>query len=204
VKKPAATGRSRKHASAGKHGGTSKHHPTHHRKQAKSQAPAKAHTVAKHPTHSKPRALAPGEAVACCSAEAIAASLRLTGRAVSGADVLAIHSLAGGTEDAGVAVLAALEMAAEHGLAGVRPVSFETVPPCAPDVRWPGCPALCLRGLTAYPGGGAGGLILGVELPGPHAVTIAPDGCWVSWGEHWDPATWPGAVIEEAWVVTWP
>lgn len=44
-------------------------------------------------------------------------------------------------------------------------------------------------------------LILGVDLPGPHAVTVATDGCWVSWGEHYDPADFPDAVIEEAWAV---
>lgn len=45
-------------------------------------------------------------------------------------------------------------------------------------------------------------LILGVDLPGPHAVTVAPDGCWVSWGEHYHPASFHGAVIEEAWAVS--
>jgi len=45
-------------------------------------------------------------------------------------------------------------------------------------------------------------LILGVDLPGPHAVTVAPDGCWVSWGRHYDPADFPGAVVEEAWAVS--
>jgi len=43
-------------------------------------------------------------------------------------------------------------------------------------------------------------VIFGVDLPGAHAV--ADDGLgWWSWGERHDP--WPGAVIEEAWAVTW-
>lgn len=46
------------------------------------------------------------------------------------------------------------------------------------------------------------GLILGVDLPGPHAVLTVPGGWW-SWGEPYDPATWPDAVVEEAWAVTW-
>ena len=48
-------------------------------------------------------------------------------------------------------------------------------------------------------------LILGLDLPGsePHAVTAGPDGTWWSWGEPYSPADFPGAVIEEAWAVTW-
>jgi hypothetical protein len=45
------------------------------------------------------------------------------------------------------------------------------------------------------------GLILGVDLPGPHAVLATPDG-WHSWGELYDPAGFPDAVVEEAWAVT--
>ena len=47
------------------------------------------------------------------------------------------------------------------------------------------------------------GLILGVDLPGPHAVLTTPGGWW-SWGELYDPAQFPDAVIEEAWEITWP
>lgn len=46
-------------------------------------------------------------------------------------------------------------------------------------------------------------LILGLALPeGPHAVLATADGWW-SWGELYDPSGFPGAVIEEAWAVTW-
>jgi hypothetical protein len=45
-------------------------------------------------------------------------------------------------------------------------------------------------------------LILGIDLPGPHAVLAAADGWW-SWGELHCPCEWPDAVIEEAWALTW-
>lgn len=45
-------------------------------------------------------------------------------------------------------------------------------------------------------------LILGLDLPGAHAVLATADGWW-SWGELHDPAEWPGAVVEEAWAVAW-
>lgn len=47
------------------------------------------------------------------------------------------------------------------------------------------------------------GLILGLDLPGPHAVVTAPGGWWQSWCGLYDPADFPDAVIEEAWAVTW-
>lgn len=46
------------------------------------------------------------------------------------------------------------------------------------------------------------GLILGIDLPGPHAVLTVPGGWW-SWGDLYHPAVFPDAVIEEAWAVTW-
>lgn len=45
-------------------------------------------------------------------------------------------------------------------------------------------------------------LILGVDLPGPHAVLATADGWW-SWGELHCPCEFPDAVIEEAWAVSW-
>lgn len=128
----------------------------------------------------KPRQLALGAAVACCSVEALAASARLAGWPVGDDDVLALYRAVAADDEAGVSILAALTGAAEHGLAGVRPVSFGRTLALAP------------------------GVLLGVELPGAHTVTFAPDGCWLSWGEHYDPSDWPDAVIEEAWAVTWP
>lgn len=43
------------------------------------------------------------------------------------------------------------------------------------------------------------GLILHVDVPGPHAVLATPDGWW-SWGELYSP--WP-CRISEAWAVSW-
>lgn len=42
-------------------------------------------------------------------------------------------------------------------------------------------------------------LILGVELPGPHAIAVTPDGTWWSWGEPFNARDWPELIIEEAW-----
>jgi hypothetical protein len=41
-----------------------------------------------------------------------------------------------------------------------------------------------------------------MDLPGPHALLDDGSGWW-SWGELYDPACWPDAVIEEAWMLTW-
>ena len=46
-----------------------------------------------------------------------------------------------------------------------------------------------------------GDLILGVDLPGSHAVLATADGWW-SWGELYCPCEFPDAVIEEAWAVS--
>lgn len=125
------------------------------------------------------RGLAIAGDVACCAAEALAASLRLTGWPVSDVDVFALYQLTAGSPDAGAAILATLEAAAEHGLAGVQPVSFQPV-----DLDEPAA------------------VLLGVDLPGAHTVCV-DGGTWWSWGEQYDPAVWPAAVIEEAWEVTW-
>lgn len=126
------------------------------------------------------RQLALGEGVACCYAEAVAASLRLSGRPVRDSDVLALHRLAGGSDDAGGPIVAALEAAYEFGLAGVRPVSFGPV-----DLDDPAA------------------LILGLKLPASHAV-LDTGSEWITWGERWPAWAFPDAVTEEAWEVTWP
>jgi hypothetical protein len=209
MKQAAAKGSTAKHAGSHKHAGTSKHHPSKQPAGAK-KAPARSvHTKAKHPAHAKARGAQRGTlevlpprsgAVAgprqvpgvpllaewpCCAAEALGASLRVAGWPVAGADVLALHVAAGGSQERAVPILAALEAAAGCGLAGVRLSRFAPVD---------------LRGLHLF----RAGLVLGVELPGAHAVTVASDGCWLSWGEHCDPADFPGAVVEEAWAVVWP
>ena len=157
-------------------------HPQHHgggqgRKPAVSPGPL---VVPTHPhqPRKKKRGLAVGEGVACCSAEALAASLRLAGWPVGDGDVLALHEAAGGSQDAGVSILAVLETAARVGLAGVHLRGFEPVT------------------VTGD------GVIARVELPGAHALTVGGPGFW-SWGE-WHPwEDFPGLVADEAWLVEW-
>ena len=151
-------------------------HAAKHHKAAKHHAKATKHkgTVA--------RGLAIGTAVACCAAEALAASLRLPGLSVSDADVLALHRLSGADDETGAPILATLEAASGFGLAGLRLASF--APAAISETKFQG-------------------FILGVDLPGPHTVLATPDGWW-SWGELWCPwCDFPDAVIEEAWVVSW-
>jgi len=131
------------------------------------------------------RKLALGEAVACCAAEALATSLRLTGRRVTDRDVLALYDRTADGPDAGASISETLEAAAEHGLAGFPLVSFR----CAKSPY----------NISAF----STPLILGMDLPGPHAV-LDVGGWWWSWGEPYDPAAFPGAVIEEAWEIRWP
>jgi hypothetical protein len=156
------------------------------------------------------RQLALGSAVACCSAEALAASLRLTGHAVSDADVLALYLRTTRDLDAGASILATLEAAGEFGLAGVRPVSFalaemfEHVQPPLGGGFHLGCPE-GIRGDGDLHIGPvhASSVILGLALPAPHAV-LDTGTEWMSWGESWPAWTFPDAVTEEAWEVTWP
>jgi len=140
-------------------------------------APARKTAARKKPVKRK---LALGDTVACCAAEAVAASLRLAGGAVSDADVLALYRLTADGPDAGASILATLEAVLASGLGGCFPAAVR----------------------EAAPGTCGAGLILGADLPGPHA--LYDDGRhWWSWGEPHDPADFPAAVIEEAWAVTW-
>jgi hypothetical protein len=60
--------------------------------------------------------------------------------------------------------------------------------------------AAAALGVTVRPAPSmAGTLLLGVDVPGPHAVLATPDGWW-SWGELYAP--WR-CRIEEVWEVTW-
>lgn len=125
------------------------------------------------------RGLALGD-VSCCAADALAWSLRLAGWPVDSDDVLALYKLTADSPDAGATILATLDAAHVFGLAGVQPVSFEAVT----DLDDPRS------------------LLLGVDLPGRH--TVFSNGGWISWGRWFPPGAFPDAVIEEAWVVTWP
>ena len=89
----------------------------------------------------------------------------------------------------GLLIPDALEALAALGLiTGFDPADLEEVMPYGPLAA-----SICET---------RAGLILGVDLPGPHAV-LADGGWWWSWGEPYDPAAFPDAVIEEAWAVTW-
>lgn len=181
--------------------------------------PAHKHKAPKHKKAKKPvkRKLALGEGVACCAAEALAASLRLAGYSVPDEDVLALYWRTAAHADAGATILATLEAAREHGLGAFQLASFR--------------PAECDWNLLAGSSGigqavhhfiqGAAGdrkvtqqgepfrlgpvhpasVILGVTLPGgPHALTLDPSGAVWSWGELYDPGD---LEIEEAWLVDW-
>jgi hypothetical protein len=212
------------HPHPGKHQGhtkkhtkkhTGQHQPPPHRKGHKGPAvtPGPLVVPVPSPQHHRKRGLALGEAVPCCSAEALAASLRLAGWPVGEADVLALHEAAGGSRDAGVSIEAALETAARVGLAGCRPRSFE--PFDIEEVADGATTASTTAHQLGYPDPLLAGdrshdhlwdrgcsLILGADLPGPHALTADDGGVW-SWGE-WHPwSCFAAAAAEEAWSVTW-
>jgi hypothetical protein len=174
----------KKHAGSTKHHTkASKHHPNHERHHKKTvhhhgAHPKHAHTVAKHAKHTKAAKWSPNLDVACCAAEALAASLRLTGRTVTGGDVLDLYWRTAGHEDAGATIEATIEAAARYGLAGVK----------VADAR----PADAL--LT--------GVIVGTALAERHAMVVDGHGVW-TWGV-WRPVTCSLlAGVDEAWEVTW-
>jgi hypothetical protein len=227
MKRQAARGSTAKHAGSRKHAGAAKHHPTRQPAGGKGAPGGKAHTVAKHPAHAKARQLSPGD-VACCSAEALAASLRLQGRTVGADDVLALYWHTAHGPDAGASILATLQAASEFGLAGLKPLGFaplewdgarQALERCLPvegcrevigqsgkaeAARHDPCRCATLDEPAACldaPLPVAHGLILGLETPdGAHAVCAEPRGWW-SWGGLHE---FPGAAVEEAWAVVWP
>ncbi|HEX7163337.1 MAG TPA: hypothetical protein VF223_19130 [Trebonia sp.] len=156
------------------HKGAGPKHPGH----AKAPRPRK--TKAQ---HHKKRGLAVTDGVACCAAEALAASLRLAGRTVSDEDVLELHWRTASGPEGRASILATLKAASWHGLAGVRP-SYRPWDEKRDSV--------------------SGHLIIGVQLPGgPHTLTVDPSGQVWSWGELHDLAGLGAGPVEEAWAVTW-
>ena len=165
---------------------TRKHEVGQARAVAKKVASLKHELAAK--TKKRGLALAPGD-VECCAAQAVAETLRLAGGTVSDEDVLGLHWAAGGSTDRGVPILAVLETAKRRGLAGTRSAGFGPL-----DIL--GDPWQVLDA-------GLPSLILGLAVPGG-SHTVTDDGVsWWSWGEPLSLAAFPGAVIEEAWAVTW-
>ncbi len=153
--------------------------------------PAKAGAKPKHSAaQTKKRQLAL-DGLAACSAQALATTLELAGGRVHLDDIEALYWLTAAGPDDGASIAATLEGAQRSGLSGIRPAAvapwLQELTPLGVDRPW----------ATGRP------LILGLQLPGgPHAV--ADDGrFWWSWGKRYDPADFPGAVIEETWQVTW-
>lgn len=186
MKQAAPRGRTGKHAPAAKHGRgqggrtAAKHAPRRQPAPPKATGPAPVVTAAAPAAQAKPRKLALGQEVACCAAEAVAASLRLTGARAGDDDVLRLYESVAASPDQGATLTATLLAVSASGLAGHLPVRVRPVPVWSPEA-----------------------VLLGVELPGSHAVCVGPDGAWWSWGEPFDPATWPDAVVEEAWALSW-
>lgn len=179
-------GHTRKHAGSAKHGGTGKHRPRTAAQQAAThkwqQAGAKArhaHVVGSHQQHAKPSTWSPNLDIACCAAEALAASLRLTGRPVSPDDVLDLYWHTTADPDGGATIWDTIHAAAEYGLGGVQ--------------------LLDARSATEV----STGVVLGVDLAERHAVTLDGHGVW-TWGE-WRPVSCSLlAAADEAWELTWP
>ena len=197
VKTP-AKGHTSKHTRHAKHGSTKKHKPVHHKTPATAHSGHHVTTVGKHPSHGKARGYAIGDLLPVCSFEAVAQSLRVLGQRVPDDDVLALWDLCGQRE---VSIAEALEGADHFGLAGCRPLSVHALDERSlPFGQRLHVEDVDLREVDDGLGDGLlHGLILGVDLPGPHAVLATPDGWW-SWGELYSP--WP-CRIEEAWAVRW-
>jgi len=174
------------------------------------------HSTAKHHPHKgskkhAKRGLALGDMVACCAAEALAASLRLAGQPVSDDDVLALYFYTASGPDDGASILETLEAAQEFGLAGVRPVSYgmagrdsnsqTPIPGRSASARLLAHTAPDSNPAPGHPSNQGNALVLGVDLAGPHTVTVDADGQWLTWGAALPP--FPGAVVEEAWEITW-
>jgi hypothetical protein len=183
-------------------------HPAHHQK------PGKPHH-AKRPKRPKTRRpvrklASPGLLVACCSAEAVAMSLRLAGQRVSDDEVVNLYRLTGAGDDDGASIAATLEAAAVLGLglveyeplimAGAGRVACGPLAALGRAGEWHGRVAVTALAADEHV---EHSLILGLDLPeGPHAVYATSAGWW-SWGELYPPSAFAGAVIDEAWAVTW-
>src|ERR1017187_5853547 len=125
VKSAATRALNKKHAGTAKHLSKAKHKPTAHKKAAAAHKQG-ARRTALTAKAAHARALSIGD-VSCCTADALAASLRLAGWTVTAADVLALYKLTADGPDTGASIVATLDAAYVFGLAGVRPASFEPV-----------------------------------------------------------------------------
>jgi len=179
------------HKASKHHKAKGKHHLAHHAKPVGGGAHP-VHAVAAPAHHPKPRGFAVGDLLPVCALEAVAMSLRLAGQRVSDGDVAGLWELYGELSIPEAAALLGLVQQRDVG-----PVKVEALRGKLGIAR--GKLGIgSIEGLVEA-GPQVHGLILGINVPGPHAVLATADGWW-SWGELHDP--WP-ATIEEAWAVSW-
>jgi len=151
------------------------------------------HTVAKHPHHHKPRKFSFG--FSDCAAQAVAQSLRATGRTVSDADIATLYRYTADNPDSGATILATLRAVSEHGLAGIYPASFSQA-----EVLTPGC----LLGITLTRAQQQQAVWDRSFSPDwdTHTVILTDEGVW-SWGTI-IPVTDDFLLdTEEAWKIEW-
>jgi hypothetical protein len=80
----------------------------------------------------------------------------------------------------------------------ITPGAAAELPPL--PVGWLG--AVPLGVVASAHGTKRSSVILGVDLPGDHAV-VADSGQWWSWGTAWPLSAFPAAQVFEAWAVAW-
>lgn len=180
-----AAGHSAKHVSSSKHHVTSKHSPTAAKKAA-SGTKAKVATKGTHAKHAKAVGFAVGDLLPVCAFEAVAQSLRLAGQPVHDDEVAWLWELSGRRE---LSIPEALRMFSSTQRRG-------TIVPPSGGLSYS---SRIWRSPSRIISSWSTSLILGVDVPGPHAVLATPDGWW-SWGELYDP--WP-CTVSEAWAVSW-
>jgi hypothetical protein len=146
-------------------------------------AAVKGHGVAKAKGRTAKRALALNNDLGCCVAEAVSASIRLSGFPAIDENILNLFWRAGGDPDSGIAIPDMLMTTSESELVSCQLGKLIPLDPDATDPM-------------------ISNIILGLNLPSPHAVFATPDGWW-SWGSLFSPYDFPDAVIEEAWEISW-
>lgn len=161
-----------------------------------------------HPLPPRRTAPAPGEgewlgnaAHGGCAAAAVANSLLLaTGIQVSGADVLTLHLSAAGAPARGATIRRVLEVLADEGIGGVRPLDYAAISVMDLDERqW------ALLGMTLTREQQEDLLLWDAGIPdGPgHALVLNGDEV-ITWGRTIPVTEAFSRMAEEAWTITWP
>jgi len=156
----------------------------------------KHHAAASKKHHPKPkRKLALNGDVACCAAEAVAASLRLAGHLVTDPDVYALYKTTAAGPDTGATIQETLEALMRHGLAGVRPLGFGPAAALEPGA---------VLGLTLTDAQRRQDVWDWEDAPewGPHAVTLSSRGV-LTWGALVPVTRAFLGHAEEAWAIRW-